>query len=397
MATKIYMEALSPTMEEGRVVTWLKNEGDSVAEGDVLAEVETDKAIMELQARGEGVLRRVLAGEGTTVNVGTVIGIIAGPDDDIAGLLGPDDGNGKAREVTEAPPIPTKPSSQIDSAGDVMKSSPLARRLARELDVDLASVTGTGPGGRIIKRDIETLSRGAAPVRAAVPASGFEDVPLTQIRKTIASRLTESLGPIPHFFLTAEIDMERVADARAALLAKNDEPRISFNDIIIKVVAEGLRQHRSCNAWWQGDHIRYFNDVHIGMAVAVNDGLITPVIRNAHLKSLREIAADARDLAARARERRLRPDEYTGSTFSVSNLGMLGIDDFTAVINPPEAGIIAIGAMTQRPVVVNGEVTVRRRLKITMSCDHRVIDGATGARFLQTVRLMLENPLAIVW
>ncbi len=242
-------------------------------------------------------------------------------------------------------------------------------------------------------RDVESARAG---VSAGDDREGWEDVSLSQVRKTIARRLVQSIGPVPHFFLTTEIDMERAAEAREALNAAGDV-RISFNDIVIKIAAMALRQHRECNAWWQEDHIRYFNEVHIGMAVAIKDGLITPVIRNAHRKGLREIAHEARELANRARELKLKQDEYTGATFSVSNLGMFGIDEFTAVINPPEAGILAVGALAEKPVVTNGEVTVRRRMRVTMSCDHRVIDGATGAKFLQTVRMMLENPLAIVW
>ena len=227
----------------------------------------------------------------------------------------------------------------------------------------------------------------------------YEDVPLTQIRKTIAKRLAASLGPVPHFFLTSDVDMERAAEAREALNKQLGEQgaKISYNDIILKATALALRKHRACNAWFQDDNIRYWNSVHIGMAVAVEDGLITPVIRHADLKSLAEIGAEARELAARARSRRLKPDEYTGSTFSVSNLGMFDIEHFTAVINPPEAGIIAIGSIVPTPVAgAAGNVTVRRRLKLTMSCDHRVIDGATGAQFLQTLKQMLENPLAMV-
>lgn len=221
-------------------------------------------------------------------------------------------------------------------------------------------------------------------------------MPLTQIRKTIAKRLVQSIGPIPTFYLTTEIDMERVVEAREALNAL-DQGKISFNDITMKAVALALRQHRACNAWWQDDHIRYWNEVHLAMAVAVEDGLITPVIRYADQKSLRQIAEEARDLARRARERRLKPEEYTGGTFSVSNLGMLDIDEFTAVINPPEAGILAIGRIAEHAAVEAGEITVRRRMRVTMSCDHRVIDGATGARFLQTLKAMLENPLAMLW
>jgi len=223
-------------------------------------------------------------------------------------------------------------------------------------------------------------------------------VPLSQIRKTIAKRLAASIGPIPHFFLTTEIDMERAADAREAINKQLGEQggKISFNDIIIKAVALALMQHRACNAWFQDDHIRYWNEVHVGMAVAIEDGLITPVIRNADQKSLREISAESRELAGRARNRRLKPEEYTGGTFSVSNLGMFDIEHFTAVINPPEAGIIAIGSIVPQAVAAGDTVSVRRRMKLTMSCDHRVIDGATGAAFLRTLKQMLENPLAML-
>ena len=230
------------------------------------------------------------------------------------------------------------------------------------------------------------------------PAAGFEDVPLTQIRKTIAKRLVQSIGPIPTFYLTSEVDMERAVDARESLNQQaGDAGKISFNDIVLKAVATALRQHPACNAWWQDDHIRIWNEVHLGMAVAVEDGLITPVIRNADQRSLREISALTRDLANRARDRKLKPQEYTGATFSVSNLGMFDIEHFTAVINPPEAGILAIGSITPIPAVVDGQVSVRRRMRMTMSCDHRVIDGATGAKFLKTLKMMLENPLAMVW
>ena len=218
-----------------------------------------------------------------------------------------------------------------------------------------------------------------------------------QLRKTIAKRLVQSLGPIPHFFLTSEIDMARVAEARDALNALDDGPRVSYNDIVLKVVAVALRQHRECNAWWLDGTIRYFNDVHLSMAVAIDDGLITPVIRHADRKSLRDIATEARALIERARERKLAPEEYTGGTFSISNLGMFDIDEFTAVINPPEAGILAVGSVVDKPVVADGQLVIGKRMRVTMSCDHRVIDGATGARFLRTVRTMLENPLAIIW
>lgn len=390
MATKVFMEALSPTMEEGRLVTWHKHEGDAIAAGDVLAEVETDKAVMELTARGEGVLRKVLVKEGQTVAVGSLVGIIAAEDEDISGVGG----------EAPAPPPPAAPIEAVAPAPETpagagserpLRASPLARRMARERGLSLEAVRGSGPGGRIVMRDLD-----AAPTGVAAASAAHEDVPLSQVRKAIAKRLAQSLGPVPHFFLTTEVDMQRAAEARTELNA-HGEARVSFNDIIVKAVAAALRQHRACNAWWQDDHIRYFDEVHIGMAVAIEEGLITPVIRHADRKSLRAIGEESRALAERARARKLTPEEYTGSTFSISNLGMFGIDQFTAVINPPEAGILAIGTITDKPVAMEGQVVVRPRMRITMSCDHRVIDGATGALFLETVRHLLENPLAFVW
>jgi len=293
--------------------------------------------------------------------------------------------------------------------------------MAREAGVDLKLVSGSGPGGRVVRRDVEgsasrALATAAGPAvveshpasriphpaplgipHPAVSGAPYEDVPLTQIRKTIAKRLATSLGPVPHFFLTTEVDMERASEAREALNKQlGDQGKVSFNDIIIKATAHALTKHPACNAWFQDDHIRYWHEVHIGMAVAVEDGLITPVIRNAELKALAEIGREAKELAERARNRRLQPNEYTGATFSVSNLGMFDIDQFTAVINPPEAGIIAVGSIVEKPVVVEGQLTARRRMRITMSCDHRVIDGATGAAFLRTLKQMLQNPLAML-
>jgi pyruvate dehydrogenase E2 component (dihydrolipoamide acetyltransferase) len=420
MATTVVMEALSPTMEEGRLVKWTKQEGDAVKAGETLAEVETDKAVMELVARADGHLLKIAAAAGSTVPVGNVVAYIGAPGEKVEGASSAAaaaiSGSGKeeAGRVLTAPtpsPAPTIAATPFDTSR--VKASPLARRIAKDAGVDLKLVTGSGPGGRVIKKDLErTGAPGApAPVVAAgvpfplpsspIPASPsgapYDDVPLTQIRKTIAKRLAASIGPIPHFFLTTEVDMERAAEARAALNAQlGDQGKISFNDIVVKATALALAKHRSCNAWFQEDHIRYWNVVHLGIAVAVEDGLITPVIRNADLKSLTQIGAEARELAQRARDRRLKPEEYSGSTFSVSNLGMFDIDQFTAVINPPEAGILAVGTIAQKPVVVDGQVVPGRRLRLTMSCDHRVIDGATGAAFLRTLKQMLENPLAML-
>ncbi len=423
MATNVYMEALSPTMEEGRIVKWHKHAGDAVKTGETLAEVETDKAVMELVARADGVLGQIGAQEGQTVPVGSprppappVPAVAAA-----AGAAAPAGGAARLAARPAATPPVAAPESRTPADATRVKASPLARRIALETGLDLKLVPGSGPGGRVVKRDLERAvpPATAAPARPAMPTARpvplpvspppgpqlsvqpagvpYEDVPLTQIRKTIVRRLATSLGPIPHFFLTTEVDMERSAEAREALNQDlGDQGRVSFNDIIIKATALALTRHRSCNAWFQDDHIRYWNEVHIGMAVAIEDGLITPVIRNADRRSLAEISRAARELADRARNRRLQPDEYTGSTFSVSNLGMFAIDEFTAVINPPEAGILAVGAVALRPAVQDGQLVARRRLRVTMSCDHRVIDGATGAAFLRTVKQMLENPLAML-
>jgi pyruvate dehydrogenase E2 component (dihydrolipoamide acetyltransferase) len=416
MATKVFMEALSPTMEEGRLVKWTKHEGDPVKSGDTLAEVETDKAVMELVARSDGQLLKVLVPEGTTVPVGNIVAWIGKPGEKVDGdgAAAPAPATPKAAPAAATPaPKAASPAAPPQPAPVVMaadatrvKASPLAKRIAKEAGVDLKLVHGSGPGGRVIKRDVEGAPAGTQVVAAAprttpdVRRTGapYEDIPLTQIRKTIAKRLAASIGPIPHFFLTTEIDMERAAEAREALNKQLGETggKISFNDIVIKAVALALVQHRACNAWFQEDHIRYWNEVHIGMAVAIEDGLITPVIRNADMKSLRQIGEESRELAGRARTRRLKPEEYTGATFSVSNLGMFDIDQFTAVINPPEAGIVAIGSIVAKAVPDGDRVVVRRRLRVTMSCDHRVIDGATGAAYLRTLKQMLENPLAML-
>ncbi|MBA2627514.1 MAG: pyruvate dehydrogenase complex dihydrolipoamide acetyltransferase [Gemmatimonadales bacterium] len=446
MSTKVVMEALSPTMEEGRLVEWKKNEGDAVAVGDVLAEVETDKAVMELVARTAGTMLKHVVAAGATVPVSEPVAIIGEAGEDVggaapeakaeakaearaeakagtkaeaakAGAAAPAGSSGPAKVVmpresqateADAPPPAASgaPAAAASAESGRVKASPLARKIAADRGLDLQGVAGSGPAGRIVQRDLASLaanggksSAPSTPVAPFAPATSgepFRDVPLSQIRKTIAKRLVQSIGPVPTFYLTTEVDVERLADAREALNALG-EGKVSFNDITIKAVALALLQHPACNAWWQDDAIRYWNDVHISMAVAIDEGLITPVIRYADQKSLRQIAAESRDLAARARDRRLKPDEYTGGTFSISNLGMLDIDEFTAIINPPEAGILAVGRISERVVAHDGEIAIRRRMRLTMSCDHRVIDGATGAQFLKTLKAMLENPLALVW
>ncbi|HXY29172.1 MAG TPA: dihydrolipoamide acetyltransferase family protein [Gemmatimonadaceae bacterium] len=454
MATKVVMEALSPTMEEGRLVKWLKGEGDRVAKGDLLAEIETDKAIMELAARADGVLRARLVKEGETRPVGQIVAVIGEPNENIDAMVAEAAAAAPTVGPTAAPATPSAPAASTPTApaapppppppppsrsptpppgrpslrpapaaavaatatapaaplapaaegnGGRLRSSPLARRLASERGLELGSVRGSGPGGRIIRRDVEAAPAGAAARAASVAAKprlaiegDYRDVPLTQIRKTIAKRLAESIGPIPTFYLTAEADVTSLVALRQDASALGDAPKISVNDLVMRATTVALVEHPEVNAHWLGDHIRYFSRVHLGMAVAVEDGLITPVIFDADSKRLRDIAAEARDLAARARQRRLTPAEYTGSTFSVSNLGMFGIDQFTAIINPPEVGILAVGAVEERPVVVDGAVAVRSRLRLTMSCDHRVVDGATGARFLQTLVRILAAPILLM-
>ncbi len=428
MSTKVFMEALSPTMEEGRLVKWVKAEGAAVKQGDVLAEVETDKAVMELVARGDGILRKHLIPEGTTAPVSSLVGIIAGADEDISALLG-----GAAAPAAAAPAAPAAaaaaaPAAAAPAAAPVaapvaaaatatgrVTASPLARRIAGDAGLDIRNIQGSGPGGRIVKRDIEAAMQGAAPraaasapapaaaaptFRAAAAFNGeaFRDEPLTQIRKTIAKRLGESIGPIPTFYLTAEFDLSRAAELRSAAAELGDAFKVSFNDIILKAVATALTQHPEVNAHWLGDKIRYFNTVHLGMAVATDDGLIVPVIFDAQTKGMAQISAEAKVLAKKARERKLKPEEFTGSTFSVSNLGMMQIDQFTAIINPPEAAILAIGAIEDKVQVgPDGGFEVKKKLRVTMSCDHRIIDGAVGAKFLQTLRRLIENPLLLLF
>jgi pyruvate dehydrogenase E2 component (dihydrolipoamide acetyltransferase) len=418
MPTKVVMAQLSPTMEEGKLIEWRLSEGDSVAQGDIVAEIETDKANMDVEAMGAGVLRKILVQAGETVPVGSLIGIIAEPDEDIEALLaeaarGPGGDGAAPAKAAEAPPeraIAVEEPPEGDRGAEAtegrVRASPVARRMAAEKGLDLGAIAGSGPGGRIVKRDVAEAAAGApsppkAPQVAADAAEGEprlrdERVEASQMRKAIARRLSESIGPVPHFFLTAEIDMGRVLDLRSELNARQEGFKIGVNDILLKTAAEALVRHPEVNASWDEDAIQHHGRVDIGIAVALEGGLITPVVRNADRKGLRSIAAEATDLIERARARKLLPEEYQGATFSISNLGMFGIDEFTAIINPPESAILAVGMTQEKPVVEDGEIVVRRRMRVTMSCDHRVVDGATGARFLATFREMLENPLTMM-
>ena len=420
MATKVIMPKLSPTMEEGQISRWLKKEGDKVSMGEPLAEIDTDKATMEMQALGNGVLRKILINEGQSAPLGQLIAVIGEPDEDIAALLSeapapappPQPQPQDQKEADRPPSAPNVAAANaapangrqpqaVPSDSGRMIVSPLAARMAAEAGIDLRSLQGSGPGGRIIKRDIEAVisKPPAAPAPSYVQqagASGYRDEPATQIRQTIAKRLVTSLGPVPHFFLTTDIEMDRAAEMRKGINALDPDLKISINDIIIKVAAAALIQHPQVNASFQEKFVRYYEQADVGVAVAIEDGLITPVVRAANQKSLSQIAAEVRELAERARSKKLKPEEYTGATFSISNLGMFGIDEFTAVINPPEGAILAVGAMTAKPVVRENEIVIRQMMRVTMSCDHRVIDGATGAKFLQTFKKILENPLYLV-
>ncbi|PWT94828.1 MAG: pyruvate dehydrogenase complex dihydrolipoamide acetyltransferase [Blastocatellia bacterium] len=425
MASKVMMPKLSPTMEEGQIARWLKKEGDTVSMGEPLAEIDTDKATMEMQALTTGVLRKILVHEGESAPLGQLIAIVGEPNEDINALLSEaETAPAPAKPQPAEEPAATQPQQQPEANGNRPAEaapvptgrvlvSPLAARMAAEAGLDLRSLQGSGPGGRIVKKDIESaISKSQAPATvqafpraveaktfqqpAVAAASPYRDELITEIRRTIAKRLVTSIGPVPHFFLTTEIEMDRAAEMRRNINALDPDLKISVNDIIIKVAAVALLQHPAVNASFQDKFIRYYEHADIGVAVAIEDGLITPVIRSADQKSLSQIANEVRELADRARSRKLKPEEYTGASFSISNLGMFGIDEFTAVINPPEAAILAVGAMSPKPVVRDNQVVVRQMMRVTMSCDHRAVDGATGAKFLQTFKKMLENPLYLV-
>jgi pyruvate dehydrogenase E2 component (dihydrolipoamide acetyltransferase) len=425
-------------MEEGQLSRWLKKEGDKVSMGEPIAEIDTDKATMEMQALANGVLRKILINEGESAPLGQPIAIIGEPDEDISALLktatekAPPPAKATAAPAASEPQPATEepaaeppevsvsaqaspPATQPARDDGRQLISPIAARMAAEAGVNLKSLQGSGPGGRIVKRDIEAAMtakpanaglgassaprlRGAGALRpddkvAVYGPSGYRDEPLSEMRRTIARRLVTSLGPVPHFFLTSEIDMDRAADMRVAINDLYPDFKLSVNDIIIKVAAAALLQHPRVNASFQDKTVRFYEHADIGVAVATENGLITPVVRSADAKSLLEIAGEVRELAERARSRKLKPEEYTGATFSISNLGMFGIDEFTAVINPPEGAILAVGAMKPRAVARDNEVVIKQTMRVTMSCDHRVIDGAVGAQFLSTFKQIMENPL----
>ena len=434
MITKVVLAKLSPTMEEGTVVKWSKKEGDAIKVGDVLAEIETDKANMEMEALGAGVLRTVLVPAGGKAPVGALIGVIADPGEDISAMLAeaaaaapaatpapaasaaaPAPAAPPAAAAAAVPPPPAAPPSApaapaaVAPPGGRVKASPLARAMAAQGNVPLASVAGSGPGGRIVRRDVlgylasppAAVAAGKAPpatARPAVPVPSVKPgttIPLTSMRRTIAKRLSESAFTAPHFFVTVELDMDAAVSLREQL-QRAEDVKVSFNDLVLKACARALTRFPTVNASWTGEAIQTHAEVHVGVAVSLAEGLITPVVRNADRKHVVEISREVKDLAARAREKKLKPEEFTGSTFTISNLGMFDVTEFTAIINPPESCILAVGAVRKVPVVKGDQLAIGHRMKVTLSSDHRVVDGALAAQFLAEVRRLLENPVSLL-
>lgn len=416
MEEVILMPRLSDTMTEGVIASWHKKVGDAVKKGDVLADIETDKATMELESYKEGTLLHIGAKDGEKIAVNDLLAIIGDPKKvDVQKIVSmgggaPVAGGGSVETSTQQPAAASEPASETEPAGSEngrVKASPLAKKLAAEKGIDISKVPGSGDGGRIVKKDIDNFVPGAERAkpesqtgteRARPAATGevsFDEVPVSQMRKTIAKRLAESKFTAPHFYLTIAINMDKAVESRAKL-NEISKVKISFNDIVLKACAVALKQHPKVNSSWLGDKIRYNHHVNIGVAVAVEEGLLVPVIRFADTKPLSQIAAEVKEYAQKAKDKRLQPADWEGNTFTISNLGMFGIDEFTAIINPPDACILAIGSIQQVPIVKDGAVVPGNIMKLTLSCDHRVVDGATGAAFLQTLQGLLEEPLRML-
>jgi pyruvate dehydrogenase E2 component (dihydrolipoamide acetyltransferase) len=418
MAEVIKMPKLSDTMTEGVIAAWQKKVGEKVSSGDVLAEIESDKATLEFESFHDGVVLHIEVDAGKSTEVDNVIAIIGEEGEDFAAILkeAKEAFTKESAEPTESKPAPKTeaPKAVVQSApraektaqprplakeaptaasnDDRTKISPLAKKLAEERGVSLRAVRGSGENGRIVKRDIENF--GGASSITQIERSN--DVPVSQMRKAIARRLGESKFTAPHFYLTIDLDMDRAMDARVSINKAISTEKFSFNDLVIKAAAVALQDHPAVNAGWYGDFIRYNDHVHMGVAVAVDEGLLVPVVNFASNKTLTQISGEVRDFAKRAKAKKLQPQEMEGSTFTISNLGMFGIEDFTAIINPPNSCIMAIGAIRQEPVVKNGEIVVGNRMKVTLSCDHRVVDGALGAQFLQSFKTYMENPIVLL-
>jgi pyruvate dehydrogenase E2 component (dihydrolipoamide acetyltransferase) len=416
MEEVVLMPRLSDTMTEGVIAAWHKNIGDTVKKGEILADIETDKATMELESYKDGTLLYQGAKAGEKIQVNDLLCIIGKEGLDVNGIVaalknGAPAAAGNAPAPATTAPVATQANNTAPAAAPTLVNegrifaSPLAKKLAEEKGIDLRYVKGSGDNGRIIKADIDNYVPSAAPAPATavstaapIAASGqvrYEDVPVSQMRKTIARRLSESLFTAPHFYLTMSIDMDAAVAARVKL-NENAKVKISFNDLVLKATAMALKQHPKVNSSWMGDFIRYNQHVNIGVAVAVDEGLLVPVVRFADTLSLSQIATQVKEYAQKAKDKKLQPADWEGSTFTISNLGMFGIDQFTAIINPPDSCILAVGGISQEPVVKNGQIVPGNVMKVTLSCDHRVVDGATGAAFLQTLKSLLEEPLRML-
>ena len=408
MPIEILMPALSPTMTEGNLIKWLKKEGDTVGPGDTIAEIETDKATMEVESVDEGTLGKIFVAAGTeAVKVNEVIGLLLEEGEDAKSLesYAPKKSAAPAKDEGKAPTpakgIPAGTGPKLATAhGDRIFASPLARRIAQEKGVDLRVITGSGPRGRIVKADVERAPVGGggmvAQTAVAYDGTEFEDVPLTTMRKVIASRLVESKQHVPHFYVTMECQIDDLLRMRKSLNEAQQETKVSVNDAIIKACAIALQRVPAANASWLGNAIRQFKTSDISVAVAIEGGLITPIVKSAEDKGILEISKEVKDLAARAREGTLKPEEFQGGTFSLSNMGMYGVKEFSAIINPPQGCILAVGAGEERPVVREGKIEVATVMNCTLSSDHRVVDGTTGAEFMAAFKNLIENPLLIL-
>ncbi len=408
MAEVINMPKMSDTMTEGVIVSWLKKVGDDVKPGDILAEVETDKATMELENYIKGTLLHIGIPEGGSVPVDSLIAIVGAKGEDISSLLAtgsaPKAAAPVAEVVKEEPAVVANTPAPVSHADDSrVKASPLAKSIAKEKGIDLSKIAGSGDQGRIVRKDIENYTpaakEGKSTAAVALPqivaSENYTEVPVSQMRKAIARRLSESKHTAPHFYLTMSINMDKAIAARKQM-NEFSEVKISVNDIIVKAVALSLRKNPNANSSWLGDKIRYNQHIHVGVAVAIEDGLIVPVVKFADNKSISHISAEVKQLAEKAKNKKLQPNEFEGNTFTISNLGMYGIDEFTAIINPPDACILAVGAAKETVVAVNGEMKIAQIMKVTLSCDHRVVDGAVGSSFLQTLKDLLENPVKML-
>ena len=402
MAEIIKMPRLSDTMTDGVVAKWHKKIGDIIKEGDLLADIETDKATMEFESFQEGVLLHIGVKENETAQVDSILAIVGEKDEDITMLLQQSKDDVKEdvsiQDTVEKINVPNSTkelapiSHSTEKDGSFIKVSPLARKMAKEKNIDLSTIKGSGDGGRIIKRDLESVNSVREDINYVANKLEGKEIPVSQMRRTIANRLSESKFSAPHFYLNIEVVMDNLIQSRKDVNNKNGI-KISFNDILVKAVSMAIKKHPDINSSWFDSHITFHQNINIGVAVSVENGLIVPVIKNADLKSLSEISEDTNSLIQKAKENKLQPTDWEGNTFTISNLGMFGIDDFTAIINPPDACILAVGAIKERAVVDNGNIVPASIMRLTLSCDHRVVDGVAGAKFLNTLKNMLESPL----